>query len=113
MWLPSSETAAGGTCSQGLHTHTHTHTHKHDSAFHKHIKWQGLTVSQSSINLYRLRVAHMIKNLPAPWQTQVHILGQEYLLEEGMAAHSSILAWRSTWTEEPGAAVHRDTRSQT
>ena len=32
----------------------------------------------------------------------VHSLGQEDLLEEGMATHSSILAWRIPWTEEPG-----------
>ena len=35
-------------------------------------------------------------------QTQVQSLGQEDPLEEGMAAHSSILAWRIPWTEEPG-----------
>ena len=34
--------------------------------------------------------------------TQVQFLGQEDPLEEGMAIHSSILAWRSPWTEEPG-----------
>ena len=35
-------------------------------------------------------------------ETWVQSLGQEDLLEEGMAAHSSILAWRIPWTEEPG-----------
>ena len=44
----------------------------------------------------------MVKNLPARQETQVRSLGQEYLLEEGMATHSSILAWRIPWTEEPG-----------
>ena len=35
-------------------------------------------------------------------ETQDQFLGQEDLLEEDMATHSSILAWRITWTEEPG-----------
>ena len=44
----------------------------------------------------------MVKNLPAMWETQVQFLGQEDPLEKGMATHSSILAWRIPWTEEPG-----------
>ena len=44
----------------------------------------------------------MVKNLPAMQKTQVRFLGQEDPLEKGMAIHSSILAWRSPWTEEPG-----------
>ena len=47
---------------------------------------------------------HMI-HLPAmqdPQETRVQSLGQEDPLEEGMATHSSILAWRIPWTEEPG-----------
>ena len=48
------------------------------------------------------RVAQMIKNLPAMQKTQVQSLGREDPLEEGMATHSSILAWRIPWTEEPG-----------
>ena len=44
----------------------------------------------------------MVKNLPAMWETQVLSLGQEDSLEKGMATHSSILAWRIPWTEEPG-----------
>ena len=47
-------------------------------------------------------MAQMVKNLPAIQETQVHFLGWEDPLEEGMAAHSSILAWRIPWTEEPG-----------
>ena len=43
----------------------------------------------------------MAKNLPAKWKTQVQSLGWEDPLEKGMATHSSILAWRSPWTEEP------------
>ena len=44
----------------------------------------------------------MVKNLPEIWETWVQSLGQEDLLEKGMAAHSSILAWRTPWTEKPG-----------
>ena len=43
-----------------------------------------------------------VKNLPAMWETQVRSLGQEDPLEEGMATHSSFLAWRIPCTEEPG-----------
>ena len=43
-----------------------------------------------------------MENLPAMWQTQVQSLGQEDPLEKGMATQSSILAWRTPWTEEPG-----------
>ena len=44
----------------------------------------------------------MVKNPPAMWETWVRSLGWEDPLEEGMATHSSILAWRIPWTEEPG-----------
>ena len=44
----------------------------------------------------------MIKNLPAMQETRVKSLGSEDPLEKGMATHSSILAWRIPWTEEPG-----------
>ena len=47
-------------------------------------------------------MAQRVKNLPAMQETQVQSLGQEDLLEKGMAIHSSILAWRILWTEEPG-----------
>ena len=47
-------------------------------------------------------MAQMVKSLPAVWETQVCSLGQEDPLEKGMATHSSILAWRIPWTEEPG-----------
>ena len=43
-----------------------------------------------------------VKNLPATQETWVQCLGQEDPLEEEMAPHSSILAWRIPWTEEPG-----------
>ena len=47
-------------------------------------------------------VAQTVKNLPAMWETWVRSLGWEDPLEEGMANHSSILAWRTPWTEESG-----------
>ena len=47
-------------------------------------------------------VAQRLKCLPAMWETRVQSLGQEDPLEKEMAAHSSILAWRIPWMEEPG-----------
>ena len=47
-------------------------------------------------------MAQLIKNLPAMQETWVRSLGQEDPMEEGMATHSSILALRIPWTEEPG-----------
>ena len=47
-------------------------------------------------------VAQMVKSLPTMWETQVQSLGQEDSLEKGMATHSTMLAWRILWTEEPG-----------
>ena len=47
-------------------------------------------------------MAQTVKNLPAMQETPVRSLGREDPLEKGMATHSSILAWRIPWTEEPG-----------
>ena len=44
----------------------------------------------------------MVKNLPTMWKIRVQSLGQEDPLEKGMATHSSILAQKIPWTEEPG-----------
>ena len=44
----------------------------------------------------------MVKNPPAMQETQVQSLSQEDALEKEMATHSSILAWKIPWTEEPG-----------
>ena len=57
--------------------------------------------SKRTPKLYSL-VTQMVKNLPAMRETRVLSLGQKDLLEKGMATHSSILAWRIPWTEEPG-----------
>ena len=45
-------------------------------------------------------VAQLVKNLPAMWETWVQSLGWEDPLEEGKANHSSILAWRISWTTQ-------------
>ena len=47
-------------------------------------------------------VAQSVKNLPAMQETWVQSLGQEDPLEKEMATHSSVLAWKISWTEEPG-----------
>ena len=46
-------------------------------------------------------MAQAVKNPPAVWESRVRSLGQEDSLEEGMATHSSVLAWRIPWTEKP------------
>ena len=63
-------------------------------------------------------MAQTLKNLPALQETQVRSQGLEDLLEEGMETHSSVLAWRIPWTEEPdgllsmGTMVHGVVRNQ-
>ena len=47
-------------------------------------------------------VAQTVKYLPAIWETRVHSLGWEDPLEKEMATHSSTLAWKIPWTDEPG-----------
>ena len=47
-------------------------------------------------------MAQRVKHLPTIRETQVRSLGQEDSLEKEMATHSSILAWETPWTEEPG-----------
>ena len=49
-----------------------------------------------------LLVAQMVKNPPKMQETRVQSLGEEDPLEEGTVTHSSTLAWRIPWTEEPG-----------
>ena len=57
-------------------------------------------------------VAQLVKNLPAMQETQVRSLGWEDTLVKEMAIHSSILAWKILWTEEPGG-LHGVAKSQT
>ena len=59
-------------------------------------------------------MAQTVKHLPAVQETWVRSLDQEDPLEEGKATHSSILAWRTPWTEEPGRLQSmRSQKSQT
>ena len=98
------------------YTHTHTHTHTHIGLPSRSVgkesacnggdpssiprsgtcTWEGigypLQYSWASL------MAQQVKNLPAMWETWVQSLGWEAPLEKGMAAHSSILAWRIPWT---------------
>ena len=58
--------------------------------------------------------AQTIKRLSAMWETWVPSLGWEDPLEKEMATHSSVLAWKIPWTEEPGGlTVHGVTKSRT
>ena len=72
------------------HTHTRTRTH-----------------TEASL------VAQMVENLPARQEIWVWSLGGEDPLEKGMATHSSILAWRIPWTEEPCEVQSTGSQSQT
>ena len=58
-------------------------------------------------------VVQIVKNLPAMQETWVLSLGWEDPLEKGMATHSSILAWRIPWTEEPNGLQSMESQSQT
>ena len=58
----------------------------------------SLSISISGASL----IAQSVKNLPAVQETRVQFLGQEDPLEKEMVTHSSVLAWRIPWTEQPG-----------
>ena len=67
-----------------------------------------------SFRIWASLVAQRVKHLPAVLETWIRSLGWEDPLEKEMATHSSILAWRIPWTEEPGGAtVHSVAKSQT
>ena len=53
------------------------------------------------LSIFYSLVAQSVKSLPSMWETWVQSLGQEDPLEKDMETHSSILAWRIPWTEEP------------
>ena len=69
----------------------------------------GLIVSTMGVSL----VAQMVKRLPTMQETRVQSLGWEDLLEKEMATHSSILAWKIPWTEEPDRLRSTGLQSQT
>ena len=58
-------------------------------------------------------IAQQVKNLPARQETWVQFLGREDSLEKEMAIHSSILAWKIPWTEEPGGLQSMGSKSRT
>ena len=62
---------------------------------------EGVFDQDSRASLASL-VAQMVENLPAVQETRVRSLGQEDALKKEMATHSSILAWKIPWTEQPG-----------
>ena len=58
--------------------------------------------SRTRLSDFTYLLTRMVKHLPAMWETRVLSLGWEDLLEKEMATHSSTLAWRIPWMEEPG-----------
>ena len=66
--------------------------------------WSGVPLPSLSQVVLVIKKKKKKKRLPMQemQETQVGFLGQENHLEEGMATHSGILAWRIPWTEEPG-----------
>ena len=56
-------------------------------------------------------VTQMVKSLPAMWETQVQSLSWEDPLEREMAIHSSILAWKIPWTEEPARLQYTESHT--
>jgi len=55
-------------------------------------------------------VTETIKNLPAMQETWIRSLGQKDPLEKGMTTHSTILAWKIPWTEEPGGPQSKESQ---
>ena len=67
------------------------------------VDWRTLDSGALNKSLtYASLVAQSVKNLPAVRETRVQPLGWEDPLEKEMATHSSILAWKISWTQEPG-----------
>ena len=64
--------------------------------------WREILKWLDDVNYWNFVRSQMAKHLPVMWETQVQSLVGEDPLEEGMATHSSVLAWRIPWMEEPG-----------
>ena len=81
----------------------HQHIKKH-TICGIYMQWNIISHKKNSDVLIHATtlLAQLVKNLPAVQETWVRSLGWEDLLEEEMATHSSILAWKISWTEEPG-----------
>ena len=65
------------------------------------LQYIKVSTPHSPLPVWASLVPQTVKNSPAMWETWVRSLGWEDPLEEGVATHSSILAWRIPWTEEP------------
>ena len=87
--------------------YNYKNSYSYFSGVYCQIQWYPSYFS-SNHNLEASLVSQMVKNPPAMQNTQVQSLGQEDPLEKGMATHSSILAWRIPWTEEPGGLQQID-----
>ena len=94
----------------------------HYGFFSNYLLWQNthnlkfaiLTIFECTVQWYWASlVAQTVKSMPAMQETWVLSLGQEDPLEKGMATHSSILAWRIPWTEEPGGLQSMRSQCQT
>ena len=75
------------------------------------LEWGAIAFSRGSVYIKLIWVsvvAQMVKNPLAMQETQVRSLGWEDPLEKGLATHSSILAWETLWTEEPGGLQSMD-----
>ena len=64
------------------------------------LSWEN--IKKKKLNSDTSLVAQMVKHVPTIWETRVQSLGQEDLLEKEMVTHSSTLAWKIPWTEDPG-----------
>ena len=72
-----------------------------------------LLLKVGGLGAFWILVAQMVKNLPAVQETPVQSLGWEDPLEKGKATQSSILTWRTPWTEEPGGRWSMGLQSRT
>ena len=70
----------------------------------------GNSLPPSLLRRWVSLVAQSVKHVTLMWETRVRSLGGEDPLEKGMATHSSILAWRIPWTEEPGGLAKSQSR---
>ena len=77
------------------------------------LEWDAIAFSSELVldDLYYIEVYSLY--ILFTQMVKVRFLGQEDPLEKEMATHTSILAWRILWTEEPGGLVHGVTKSQT
>ena len=64
--------------------------------------WEEKGLSEKNIYYVISLVAQMVKHLSTTWETRIRALGWEDPLEKEMAIHSSTIAWKIPWTEEPG-----------